>query len=116
LIAAGFAAAPSGPDALNMVSQDAAAPTASERIDTAFGVLTAAEANPAVLAAARSSQKGDLLVSAGCAGQYWPHIAPGCLVGAEAQANPPVRTVTIGYEIGETTSVLIRMPAQIASR
>jgi hypothetical protein len=27
-----------------------------------------------------------------------------------------VRTVTIGYEIGETTSVLIRMPAQIASR
>lgn len=117
LVAAGFAAAPSGPDALRIVAKEVHAPTASNRIDAAFAVVTPAGNDPAIVAAAKGSQKGDLLVSAGCAGQYWPYIAPDCLVIADSRANPPGRTVTIGYPVSETSSVLIRMPApQIASR
>jgi outer membrane murein-binding lipoprotein Lpp len=117
LIAAGFAAAPSGPDTLSIMAQDLPAPTAAQRIEVAIESATRAEASPAIMAAAKSAQKGDLLVRPGCAGQYWPYIAPDCLVVGDSRPNPPGRTVTVGYNVSDTSSVLIRMPVpQIASR
>ena len=90
---------------------------AAERIAVAFAAAPETPAHPAIRAAAARTDKGDLLVPPPCAGQTWPDIASGCLVAADGTAVRPVRTVTVGYQTGEASSVLIRMPApQVASR
>jgi hypothetical protein len=58
--------------------------------------------------------KGDL---PRCAGQSWPNVSPECLVRADGRPAGAVRTVTVGYQAGEATTVLVRMPAPlVASR
>ena len=97
----------------------AQAPTdvVAERIAVAFAAAPRTQADPAIHAAAARMNKGDLLVPPPCAGQRWPDIAPGCLVASDGTGIRPVRTVTLGYQTGESSSVLIRMPApQVASR
>ena len=90
---------------------------ATDRIAVAFDAAAQVAADPAGMAAAVRSPKGDLLAKPGCAGQNWPEIAPACLATADGSAVRPVRTVTIGYQTGDATTVLIRMPApQVASR
>jgi hypothetical protein len=86
---------------------------AGERIAAAFAVAPAEAAAPPLGAA----KKDDLLVAAGCTGQKWPDIVPACLVTAHGAPARPVRNVAVGYQVGEATTVLVRMPApQIASR
>ena len=110
-IATGFAAVPV-PGAQQL--EAAGAPAA--RIDAAFASLPAAVADPALLFAT-AGVKGDRLAPSSCAAQTWPNVPSACLVGTDGEARPPVRTVTIGYQLGEATTVLIRMPApRIASR
>ena len=90
---------------------------ASQRIEVAFASVREIEAAPAIEAAAERVQKGDLLARPGCFGEKWPNFSAACLMASDGSAAQPVRTVTIGYRIGETTSVLVRMPApQVASR
>lgn len=90
---------------------------AANRIAAAFASVGPTEVAAAVQFAAARSGKGDLLVGPACAGQSWPQIASECLVGADGSAARPARTVTVGYQAGATTTVLIRMPApQVASR
>jgi hypothetical protein len=110
VLATGFAAA-----SLPGMKGSAAAVTPSQRIAAAFAALPRATAEPAQVAAAKAARKGDLPPSL-CAAQSWPEIEPGCL-HSEGQAGRPVRTVTIGFQSGETTTVLLRVPApQVASR
>jgi hypothetical protein len=61
--------------------------------------------------AAGPAAKGDFFERPGCFGQVWPDITPECLVKAAGAAAAPVRTVTMGYQIGEATTVLVRIPA-----
>ena len=61
--------------------------------------------------AAGLADKGDFFERPGCFGQVWPDITPECLVKAAGAAAAPVRTVTMGYQIGEATTVLVRVPA-----
>jgi hypothetical protein len=90
---------------------------AAQRIAVAFEAAYEVQADPSLTAAMAGSRKGDLLVPPACSGQKWPEIAPDCLIAADGTAIRPVRTVTIGYQVGDATSVLVRMPApQIASR
>jgi hypothetical protein len=81
-----------------------------QRIADAFDVVPGFEAEMV------AAGKGDRL-DRPCADQQWPAISPDCLATADGRPVRPVRTVTIGYPIGEAASVLIRMPAQeVASR
>ena len=90
---------------------------AVERIATAFASLAPTEIEPAIQLAAARSRKGDLLVGPACDRQSWPQIASECLVSADGMGARTVRTVTVGYQTGEATTVLIRMPTpQVASR
>ena len=88
---AGFAAVSAG-SARGVT--DTAMETAAARIDGAFSLLPAA--------------KGDLSVA--CRGQQWPDVAPSCLVKADGTPARSVRTVTVGTQLGEATTVLVRRP------
>jgi len=106
-IFAGSAAVSDG--SARAVESTAASDVAAERIAAAFAV-----AIPAEFGAAR---KGDLLAGAGCGGWQWPDVPAACLATADGSSPPPVRSVTFGTQVGEATTVLLRLPAaQVASR
>lgn len=68
-------------------------------------------------AEAALAAKGDLPLNSRCLGQVWPDAAAECLTGAGAGHAGAVRTVTFGQQVGEVTTILIRMPQpQIAAR
>ena len=76
--------------------------------------LTALTFNDTARAASGSdaiAPRGDLLVPASCIGQTWPNISADCLVGEDGAPANDVRTVTIGYQTADNSSVLIRMPS-----
>lgn len=80
------------------------------------GLTTLVSLNGTAQAAADQAPRGDLLVPAGCLGQTWPDISAECLVSADGTPARQVRTVTIGYQAGDDTTVLVRMPApQVAA-
>jgi len=86
---------------------------AAERIAAAFAMAPAGAEAPAVGAV----RKGDLFVATGCAGQQWPDVPASCLVTAHGVPAHPVRSITIGSQAGEATTILMRLPApQVASR
>ncbi len=86
---------------------------AAERIGGAFAAISA-QPTDAVLAAA---VKGNFVRDAGCATATWPNIDASCLVAANGRTAPHVRTVTIGYQAGQSTTVLLRIPAsEVAER
>jgi hypothetical protein len=94
-----------------------AATSVEERIELAFATVPETDADPAIEAAAVRVQKGDLLARPGCFGEKWPNFTADCVMKANGSASRPVRMVTIGYQSGEATTVLVRMPApQLASR
>jgi hypothetical protein len=110
VLATGFAAA-----SLPGMKGSPRAASPSARIAAAFAVLPDVAADPAVVSAAQTARKGDLPPSL-CAARIRPEIGGECL-HAEAGVERPVRTVTIGYQTGESTSMLLRVPApQVASR
>ena len=90
----------------------------ADRVSISFAGLPAAlDVPPAIEAAAGRVAKGDFLERPGCFGQVWPDITPECIAKASGAAAAPVRTVTIGYQVGDATTVLVRVPAlQTASR
>jgi len=87
------------------------------RIGGAFAAATEFEAAPALMKAALRAAKGDLFASRDCGTATWPNIDRACLVTADGTPAPAVRTVTIGYQEGANTTILVRMPAPaIAAR
>jgi hypothetical protein len=67
-------------------------------------------------AGAGQAAKGDFAERPGCFGQVWPDISPECLAKVSGSVSP-VRTVTLGYQVGDSTTVLVRTPApEVASR
>ena len=116
LIVAGLLAAP-----FNASARAAAGQTgidvAADRIGGAFATLPEIEIDPALAAAAARLSKGDLDASAACAEAVWPDVAASCLSTADGARARPVRTVTIGYQAGANTTVLMRVPAgEVAQR
>ena len=86
---------------------------AAERIAAAFAMAPAGPDAPVVGAV----RKGDLLVPTGCAGQQWPNVPAACLVTTDGSPAHSVRSITIGTQAGEGTTILMRLPApQVASR
>ena len=90
----------------------------SGRVSLGFTSVPAQqEIDPALNAAAVRVGKGDFLERPGCFGQVWPDITAECLSTAAEAVPLPVRTVTLGYQIGAAETVLVRTPApQVASR
>jgi hypothetical protein len=62
-----------------------------------------------------AAEKGDLGAVSSCFGQHWPNISSDCLVRTDGGASRTVRTVTFGYETGQATTVLVRMPAPVVA-
>jgi hypothetical protein len=72
--------------------------------------------NPAIATTATRASKGDLAIPADCASATWPNIDRSCLLKADGSPAPYVRTVTIGYQTGANSTVLLRVPAAVAER
>lgn len=89
----------------------------TQRLSDGYLGLPEPAADTAIEAAAAQAAKGDFLERPGCFGQVWPDISPDCLAKVGSTPRLAARTVTIGYRIGEASSVLIRMPApEVAER
>ncbi len=115
LAAAGLTVIPSDGSARGVDA--GGADIAAERIAAAFALTPAVSTAPAIVAAIRTMRKGDLAARFACSGETWPDVAPGCLTLADGSSAPKIRSVTIGAQAGEATTVLIRMPApRVASR
>ncbi len=90
---------------------------AADRIGGAFATVAGQTADPALAVAMTRAAKGDLPRNADCAAATWPNIDASCLATADGRPAPHVRTVTIGYQAGQSTTVLLRIPtAEIAQR
>jgi hypothetical protein len=88
---------------------------AADRVDKAFASLSEAAIDPAIASAAARAPKGDFAPA--CANAVWPNIEAACLVTADGRPARHVRTITIGYQAGGNTTVLVRLPAaEIALR
>jgi hypothetical protein len=83
---------------------------AMQRIDAAFADVRESEAAPTIAQLAVRVGKGDYHAKPGCAGEKWPNIAAECLVTHNGVPVRPVRFITIGYPVGDSSSVLLRMP------
>lgn len=88
---------------------------AADRIGRAFASLSEAAIDPAIAAAAARAPKGDFAPA--CASAVWPNIEAACLATADGRTAPHVRTITIGYQADENTTVLVRISlTEIAPR
>ncbi len=81
----------------------------AERIGGAFAVISETQSDAAIAATVTQAPKGDRQAS--CAAATWPNIDASCLTTADGQPAPHVRTVTIGYQAGQNTTVLMRIPS-----
>jgi hypothetical protein len=115
LIVAGLLAAPFNASA--RAASQAGSDIAADRIGAAFSAIPEKmRADPAIAAAAARLSKGNL-APADCATAVWPNIDASCLSTADGSAAPRVRTITVGYQTGENTTVLVRIPsAEMAQR
>ena len=100
------------------VSADAVAlDVASARIGVAFQLIPGLEPARSLEAAALGVSKGDLGAKPDCRGETWPNVSQDCLAMADGSAAPRVRYITVGKQLGEATTVLMRLPApEVAAR
>jgi Ca2+/Na+ antiporter len=113
LIIAGLLIAPFSASANAAASQSG---VVADRIGAAFSTVSDATPDPALAAAAARLSKGDLSTG-NCAGAVWPNIDASCLSTADGSPAKHVRTITIGYQSGENTTVLVRVPSgEVAQR
>ena len=73
----------------------------ADRIGKAFASLSEAAVDPAIAAAAARAPKGDFAPA--CANAVWPNIAAGCLATGDGRPARHVRTITMGYQVGENS-------------
>jgi hypothetical protein len=81
---------------------------ADHRIDGVFAALSGSPLDPAIDAAA-SAPKGDFAPA--CSSAVWPDIDAACLATADGRPAPRARMIAIGYQAGENTTVLVRIPS-----
>lgn len=113
MIAAALLAAPFNASARAAASSDG---VAADRIGAAFAALAEMESNPAIVSAAVRETKRDFGVP-NCDGAVWPNIDAACLTRVDGAPARPARLVTIGYQAGDSTTVLMRLPAaEVAAR
>jgi hypothetical protein len=113
--AVGLIAEPFSGSAARAAANYADMATPAARIDMAFASLNPVAADPALRKAAARVAKGDLFAAPGCAGQTWPDVTADCLTGSDGSHVSKVRTVTVGYQTGDSTTVLLRHPTAEAS-
>ena len=108
LTMAGLVAAPfnTSANAAGQIQFDSAG-----RIDGAFAAIERVDPAPALTTAVLRAAKGDRFAPVNCKGAVWPNIDRACLTTVDGSPAPAVRTITIGYQEGEATTVLVRMPA-----
>jgi hypothetical protein len=104
---AALVAAPFNATASAAASQSEA-DVVAERIGGAFATIDF-DASPV------RATKGDLFAAADCDSQTWPNIAARCLSSADGTPVQEARFVTVGYQTGDTETVLVRMPSSQAS-
>jgi hypothetical protein len=96
--------------ALPYLGADQGAEGYAARLETAFQLAEEAAVRPSLQQALLvSAKKTDRLAMADCGAQVWPHIAVRCL---ETASRAAVRTVTVEYRLGESSSALVRLPVQ----
>lgn len=107
LVAAALVMAP-----FNASARAAASPegVAADRIGAAFASIEEARPDARIAAAAARASKGDF-GGPGCRGAVWPNVDASCLKRADGRPLRSVRTVTVGHQDGENTTVLVRVPA-----
>ncbi len=89
----------------------------AERIGGAFASLPQTSVERVGADAVTFPPKGDGRRASDCAGATWPNIDAKCLSTADGSPAPHVRTITIGYQAGANTTVLLRFPsADVAQR
>ena len=114
LIVAGLLIAPFSATARAAATEGGDA--ASDRIGTAFSLISEREPAAEIAAAAALVFKGDLGAESICANAVWPSIDASCLARTDGAAAHPVRLITIGYQSGDATTILVRVPAgEVAS-
>ena len=88
-------------------------PAAADRIGAAFASVadTGAGCRPLRCRGARR-RRAISGISAKCAGAVWPNIDSSCLSRTDGSPAARVRTVTIGYQADESTTVLVRVPTE----
>jgi hypothetical protein len=91
-------------------------PAAADRIGAAFSSLAEIAPDTALSAAAARVSKGDLEISPKCLAAVWPDIDTSCLSRTDGSPAQRVRTITIGYQAGENTTVLVRVPTAAMAR
>jgi hypothetical protein len=115
LILAGLVMAPFNASA--RAAATGGADVVSDRIGGAFAIVSDREPAAEIAAAAALVFKGDLGAEAICASATWPNIDASCLARVDGSKARQVRLITIGYQSGEATTVLTRLPAsEVASR
>jgi hypothetical protein len=87
---------------------------AADRINTAFAVAGNSTTDPVVPEAPVRSAKGDLPAGIDCAAATWPNIDSACLIMADGRPAPHVRTVLIASQADANTTVLLRIPSEVA--
>jgi hypothetical protein len=96
--------------ALPYLGADQGAEGYAARLETAFQLAEEAAVQPGLKEALLvSAKKTDRLAMADCGAQVWPHINVRCL---ETASRAAVRTVTVEYRLGESSSALVRLPVQ----
>ncbi len=115
LIIAGLILSPSNSGAhaaANRTDVDAIA----DRIGGAFAAVSEATADPTLAdVAAAPAPKGDREIS-GCAAETWPNIDAGCLATTDGRPAHQVRTITVGYQANQSTTVLLRIPSEVIAQ
>ena len=81
---------------------------ADHRIDAAFAALSGGVFD-LVISPAVQAPKGDFAPA--CSHAVWPDIDAACLATAHGGPAPHVRMIAIGYQAGENTTVLVRIPS-----
>jgi hypothetical protein len=82
----------------------------AERIGDAFASLPKTSVERVGADAVILSPKGDRQRTSDCASATWPNKETSCLSTADGSPAPHVRTITIGYQAGADTTLLLRLP------
>lgn len=81
---------------------------ADRRIGSVFAALSEGAVDPAIAAAAARAPKGDFAPT--CTNAVWPNIDNACFATPDGRPARHVRMISTGYQVGESTTVLVRSP------
>jgi len=82
--------------------------TVADRIGSVFAALFEGAIDPAIAAAAARAPKGDFAPT--CTNAVWPNIDNACFATPDGRPARHVRMISTGYQVGESTTVLVRSP------